>query len=364
MRRSKVNKVLGSSFLLLSLASGSAHADQLSFDTLYRSPHYLGRGDTGVAVADDFEAIFYNPAGLATGKGIYKQTVLISPSFEASTQTKDLARQVFVEEENNNETFRNYIGKNIHFGLKNVSALVFRRAALGALVTTDSNVLVSKSVAERGVESVQADLAVNRVVTFSIADKFWNDRVQVGSTVKYIMRNEARVSTSALEAANIADQLQADKAGVDRRGFGVDLGLIYNTKSPWSFGLHMENAGTTALKATENDESSRRLPQIVTIGTVYEMKAKMDSLRLLADFRDLAGSTETSTVKRLHFGTEMTVARIIGLNAGLNQGYPTAGIYLNLYFARVDFGTYTQEIGEKAGLRPDQRFYFRLMAGF
>ena len=37
----------------LSASSSPLYADQLSFDTLYRSPHYLGRGDTGVAIADD-----------------------------------------------------------------------------------------------------------------------------------------------------------------------------------------------------------------------------------------------------------------------------------------------------------------------
>ncbi|MCX6128345.1 MAG: hypothetical protein NTX25_04685, partial [Proteobacteria bacterium] len=83
--------------LILTLREEVLCGSELQFNTIYRSPYYLGRGDTGVATADYQEAIFYNPAGLAQGKGLYKETVLISPSVEVSTKTKDLVRQVLVE---------------------------------------------------------------------------------------------------------------------------------------------------------------------------------------------------------------------------------------------------------------------------
>lgn len=340
-------------------------ADELSFNTLYRSPYYLGHGDAGLATAENAEAIFYNPAGLATGKGIYRQIILVSPTIEASAQAKDLARQAFIEGENNTDTFRNFLGNNIHFGLSNVTAVVFRRVAIGALVNTNTNVMVAKSAEDRGIEGIKADLVANRAVTFSLADTFWKERIQIGTTLKFIMRNEAQISSSILDSANIQDQLQADSALKERRGLGVDLGLIYNfDKSPWKLGLHMENAGTTYLRSTEADTSPRRLPQIVSIGGAYEVTTKMDKLRVLFDFRDLSGHLEKSVVKRLHLGTEMTIARLIGLSAGLNQGYPTAGMFVNLYVLRADVGTYTQEIGSAAGIRADQRYFLRLTLGF
>ena len=40
---------------------------------LYRSAYFLGRGDTGIADADNHEAILYNPAGLALGKGLIQR---------------------------------------------------------------------------------------------------------------------------------------------------------------------------------------------------------------------------------------------------------------------------------------------------
>ncbi|MCX6130576.1 MAG: hypothetical protein NTX25_16135, partial [Proteobacteria bacterium] len=88
------------------------------------------------------------------------------------------------------------------------------------------------------------------------------------------------------------------------------------------------------------------------------------SMMIFADFRDLSGHSEPNVYKRLHLGAELKIARVFGFEGGLNQGYPSAGLFLNLYVMRFDIGAYTEEVGNSAGIRPDQRLYFRLKAGF
>jgi hypothetical protein len=345
--------------------SGTLYAENLEFHRVYRSPYYLGRGDTGVATADYQEAIFYNPAGLAQGKGIYKETVLISPTFQISTKTKDLVRQVLVQQDNDPDTLRGYLGRNLHLGVSNFTGVVFRRAAVGVLVSSDTNVMLAKSAEERGLETLHADAVANRVAVFSAAEGFFNQKLLVGTTVKYIMRNEASIDVSALDSDNISDQLSSNDAEVSRNGIGVDLGFMYAMdKAPWRFGLHVENAGSTKLAAGESGVSSKRLPQIVTFGTAYDLKTRMSSMVIQADFRDVGGAVEKDTFKRLHLGTELQFARVFGFMGGLNQGYPTIGLFLNLYVVRFDVGAYTEEVGSTAGVRPDQRIFFRLKAGF
>jgi hypothetical protein len=350
---------------LLSLTSRQLTADELEFDSLYRSPYYLGRGDTGVAVADGHEALFYNPAGLATGKGVYKEIVLVSPSIQSSLKTKDIVRQTIVEEDNSPETFKSFLGRNMHFSLSNFSGIILRRAAVGLLVSSSTNLLLAKTKEDRGVEGLKAEAAANRVFTFGLAESILSDRLQIGSTFKYLSRNEARLAVSALDTENIADRLTADGVGIERSGFGFDLGLMYSfTKIPWRLGLHVENAGTTLLRAGEKDASERRLPQIVTAGVAFQKNTNMSSMLFLIDFRDLAGGTEKDFLKRLHIGTELSFAKVFGFVGGLNQGYPTAGVYLDLLVLRADIGVYTQEVASSVGLRPDQRLYFRLTGGF
>jgi len=344
---------------------GLLYAESLEFHRIYRSPYFLGRGDTGVSTADYHEAIFYNPAGLAQGKGLYKETVLISPTFQTSTKTKDLVRQVLVEEDNDPETLRGYLGRNLHLGVSNFTGVVFRRAAVGILASSDTNVMLAKSPDARGLETLHANAVANRVAVFSAAEGFFNQKLLVGVTGKYIMRNEASIEVSVLDSSNISDQLGSNDAEISRNGIGADLGVMYDMdKTPWRFGLHIENVGSTKLSAGESGASSKRLPQIVTVGGAYDLTTKMSSMVIQADFRDVGGAVEQDTFKRLHIGSELQFARVFGFMGGLNQGYPTIGLFLNLYVVRFDVGAYTEEVGSTAGVRPDQRLFFRLKAGF
>ena len=347
------------------LATTQAAADSLEFNTLYRSPYFLGRGDAGVATADNHEAIFYNPAGLALGSGIYKETVLISPSLQVSTQTKDLVRQAVVEKENSADQLKAFAGKNVHLGFNNFTGIVFRRFAIGILASANTNIMLSKSPDANGLDTLHGDANVNRVATMSAAEGFFDNSLLVGTTLKYILRNEASIDVSAADANNIADKLDSDDVKKDRKGYGADLGIMLRPKSwPLSLGLHVENLGTTKLKAAENGVGGKRLPQIVTLGLAVEKSTKTSSLAFMADFRDALGSVETNGFKRTHLGAEVRFGRFIGLTGGLNQGYPTVGFFTNLYVVRMDLGLMTEEVGSSAGLRPDQRVMFRLMAGF
>lgn len=352
-------------WLLPLIGGGELRADPLEFNTIYRSPYFLGRGDTGVANADNHEAIFYNPAGLAQGKGIYKETVLLSPSATVSTETKNLVRQVLVDDENDVNTLKAYAGKNLHLGISNFTGVVFRRFALGGLVSGDTNVMLSKAADQNGVETLHADAALNKVLTFSAAEGFFGESLLVGTTLKYLMRNEASLDLSAADSDNIKNQLESEDATIERKGFGVDLGVMFKPSfAPMSLGLHVENLGSTLLSSEEAGVKSRRMPQIVTIGASIDKTVRFSSMSFLIDYRDVLSAVETNTFKRLHLGGEVKFAKLIGVTGGLNQGYPTAGMFLNLYVVRMDLGVMTQEVGSSAGLRPDQRLFFRLMAGF
>ncbi len=363
-----MNKDLGLKLgwcVLALLMTKKASADSLEFNTLYRSPYFLGRGDTGVACADGHEAIFYNPAGLAQGKSIYKETVLVSPSAQVSTQTKDLVKQAMVKKENDADALKNFAGKNLHLSLNNFTGIVFRRFALGGLVSADTNIMLSKATNENGLDTLHADATVNRVATISAAEAFWSDMLLMGTTLKYVSRNEALLDISAADAENIADQLDSDDVKVERRGYAADVGFMLRPPSwPMSLGLHIENLGTAKLKAAREGSGDRRLPQIVTLGLAVEKTTKTSALAFLFDFRDALGSVEQNVFKRVHLGSEIRFGRFIGLTGGLNQGYPTVGFFTNLYVVRLDVGLMTEEIGTSSGLRPDQRVMFRLMAGF
>jgi len=335
-------------------------------DRIYRSAHYLGRGDTGIAVAYDQEAIFYNPAGLAQGKGIYKKVVIGSPQLEFSSRGRDLYNKLYVQEKDQTETLKNEIGKPFHLGLSSLSAVVFRRAAVGALFSSEANLLVKKDPEQGALEQLNANFAANQALTFSLAEGFLNNKLLIGATGKYVKRNEGEIEAGIADAANVSDLSTSDVL-VEGAGTGADLGMMLITPenrwhTKYSAGLTVKNVGDTKIENDSGEEVSR-LKQTVNLGVAASLGTKLSRFKLLLDYWDLTGAVESNVLKNIHIGSEISVADVIGVTGGLNQGYSTAGIYTDIYVFRVDVGYYGQEIGERVGMYADERYFIRISAG-
>lgn len=342
----------------------NAVADPLQDQRLYRSAYFLGRGDAGIAIADDFEAIFYNPAGLARGEGLYKQTVFLSPQADLSVDTRNLARKILIEKKNDPDTFRQHVGKNQHFGVSNFTGIVFRRAAVGVLANTNNDFLLRKSEKDRGAEVLSASSVSSLAATFSFAEKLMDDRLLLGTTIKYIHQIYAALDINVLDSSDIASQLADDDIRQQRAGLGLDLGAIWLIpgRNPIQIAATVENLGDTYLQSSERGGSGRILKQVFNLGIAYTVNSHLSHMVLAADFRDLAGSLSANPFKRLHIGAELALGSTFGLLGGFHQGYPGGGLFLNLYLFRFDFGAYTQEAGSSSGARADFRYFVRLMA--
>jgi hypothetical protein len=285
---------------------------------------------------------------------------------EFSAATKDLVRQVAVEKENDAATLLKHEGKNNHLGVYNFSGIVLRRVALGVIASTQTNILVRKDEDNAGLNMVDASMVAHQGATFSVAEGFFSNTLMLGTTAKYLRRQAGKISASLAEAQDIGDQVDDEENLTSTQGGGADLGLMYVFKfrSPLSLGLTIENVGGTKLAPAEAGGSSVVLPQTINVGFAVQPGTKYSTFKLLVDYRDVTGALKQTTFQRLHLGGEIAVGKLLGVTGGLNQGYPTMGAYLNMYFLRIDLGVYTQEIGSRAGARADRRFYVKLFTGF
>ncbi len=341
-------------------------SDRLEHDRIYHSPYFQGRGDTGIGDADNVDAIYYNPAGLAQGKGVYKQTVLASPSAEYSLATRDLYRKISVEEESPTDALKEAIGESQHFGVQNVTALVFRRAALSVIESAQADIMVYKSKEASGLETVDTFASANAGITFSLAEGFMDNSLLLGVTAKYLaVRASGGVSASILDASD-PTAIDTDNLAQMGSGSGADFGLMWKSDqgSMPSFGLTIENAGDLKIVPDDEAKDSETLHQTVNFGFSARPGTKYSRFHLLFDYRDAANAYDDDPWLKMHFGAEISMKNIIGFCAGLNQGYGTGGVFLNLYFVRIDLASYTQEMGERAGDRPDTRYVLRVSAGF
>ena len=341
-------------------------AQNLEDSRLYRSAYYLGRGDTGIAFADGHEAIFYNPAGLAKGKGIYKETVFVSPGFELSQDTKDLARKIASEENTSPSTLRSHVGQNQHIGFSNFTGVVFRRAALGGLVNNHTNALLSKSADNNGVELLEANSTTNMMGTFSIAEGFFNQFLLVGTTIKYLQQSYSSISVNVIDSSNLSDQLNSDDNQNSYTGTGADLGMMLQWpggRSPFSLGLTIENVGGLTLANEVATKDDRTIPQTINLGAAIDTGTKLSRMKFYLDLRDIANNVDPNFFKKTHIGAEIIFADVFGLTTGFNQGYPGVGAFFDIKVVRVDIGAYTQEMGSYAGSRGDTRLFFKISSG-
>lgn len=359
--------------MLLALITGAIFSTRLWADPypyLYRSAYFLGRGDTGIAIANDEDAIFYNPAGIAQGSGIYKKIVIASPMLEVSADTKDVVRKISLEKGDPTDTLREHEGRVQHAGINEFSGIVLRRAALGAFVHGETDALLYKDPTRGAFEGVAARAVADLGATFSLADWFFKKNFTAGFTGKLIRRAQGKLDANATETDQFTN-LNSDSLAMVGQGTGADFGMMYKStgRNPASVGLTVQDIGDTHFIPTKTttiapaDRPLKNQRQTVNLGMAVEPGTKMSRLRLLFDMRDLAGKVEKSAVKRSHFGTELSVVGVLGFTAGLNQGYGAFGLYVDTRIVRFDIGMYTEEMGAKAGDRPDKRFYLRLMVG-
>lgn len=333
---------------------------------LYRDAYYLGRADTGLAIADNEQALMYNPAGLAAGKGIYKRLILLSPTIELSDDARNLAKELQAENADVPAALKKRVGKNQHIGLYNLTALVLRRASIGVFNAQTTDILVHKAPEAGGLEGVKARLITSNGVVFGLAQDFMSQKLLVGGNIKYMHRGEASFSANITDSESI-NNLQGDDLLKQGMGTSADFGVMYKIPGRLgaSFGATINNLGGTAFTAmADGEKAPTRLKQVVNLGVAIEPGTKISRFRLLGEYWDATNVLGISFLKKLHLGAELSVKDYIGFTSGLSGGWTSGGFYIDLYAFRLDGGIYIQEMDERIGVRPDKRLFFRITSGF
>jgi len=327
----------------------------------YRSSLLLGRGDTGIADVDNEDAIFYNPGAVAFGNGIYKKTVPFSVGLQVSNSTKDTITKVSLQDEETTDALRDTIGVPQHIGFNVFSGIILKRAAIGAYGTSTTNILVAKDPTEGAIEKASIKSVSSGGLAFSFAQDFYGNQA-VGVTTRFVNKFEANAEFIATDAEQTNNSLPASGSG-----FAIDVGYLFKHKGPTNFnlGLTIQDFMGTSYEVTQTGSSGTLAddPMKINIGFMLEKVARLSSFKFLMDYRDISNATDMTMVKRLHIGSEISIDGYLGFTVGLNQGYPTVGAYADIRLLRIDAGVYSEEMGERAGERPDKRVFIRVMMG-
>lgn len=349
-------QAMGWVFLLLGLAFVPLSAWSAPLPTFYQGVRPLGMGGAFTAVADDYNALVYNPAGLAYVDGFNMDLFNLGP--EVSRDGIQLVKDL--DNVNNNDTvavtnvLRAHVGENFRIGLETFPHSVSRGFGMGILAHGYADGSVHSMVNPRVDIETRFDTAA--MVAFS--RRFLGGAVALGVAGKYVQRMGGTDSFTAVDiAANGFDPFR-NMTDFRRNDYALDAGLMIRPSMPLSPTL-----AVAALNLTDLDfQELGTVPSQVNAGIALHPKLGPVRLTVAADVRDVTQklSDDKDWARRTHYGAEAQLWKFLAVRAGMGQGYYTAGATVNLWVIRLDLATYGEELGAYGGQKEDRRYIARI----
>ncbi|PLX89928.1 MAG: hypothetical protein C0618_00005, partial [Desulfuromonas sp.] len=326
----------------------------------YKGVRPLGMGGAFTAVADDENALFYNPAGLNRVESW--SMGLINPLVEASDSNVDLYEDI--EDTDLDVTaevtdlIRDNLGETFHTRVALFPHVVMKNFAIGALAQGKTNVEFRNAAnPEINVEAVGSGSA-----HVGLAHGWMDENLRLGLGLKYIVAGHLQAVYDAGDIASSTFEDQVDDDTVDDSGFGFDLGAMYTL--PVKFDPIV---GLTILNVADTDlGDAGELSQQVNIGFSATHQWRWLDLTGAVDWMDVLedAGTDDDMFKRLHFGLEAKFPKILSLRTGLSQGYGAFGLGLDFKLLKLEYANYAEEMASYTGGKPDRRHVVQVSLGW
>ncbi|MGD9223952.1 MAG: conjugal transfer protein TraF [Desulfobacteraceae bacterium] len=350
-------------FLTLFLSS---HAFAKAYPNFYRGLRPLGMGNAFTAISDDENALFYNPAGLAEISSF--SLGLINPIIELSEGSIDLyndSEDIDTDDSGQvADLLSKYVGEHQHARVSLFPYAGFPVAQCGVMIGYLGQATLDAEIRNPVWPEVETSYIVDHGILAGIGGRIPSSKIRIGAAVKYINRESLDETYTAADIAddNFDDQFEDDLENGSNLAF--DLGVLYTPPFDWPVETHI---GLTIQNLPEMDFGQAQDQQTQTnIGLALEKRFGNYKLLGALDYRDLTSAIEEDDdiPKRLHMGVELQLPKILSVRAGLNQGYVTYGLTLDIWLIKLDFAAYSEEVGAHAGQREDRRYVGQLTIGW
>ena len=337
------------------------------YRSFHRGVRPLGMGGAFTAIADDQNAIDYNPAGLSQTEGM--GFGILNPMVAASEDSYDLYKDFDDIDQNDTaevtELLRKYVGDNFHI---EVAADIYAGFRVG-----NAGVMVA------GVGRGYADMAIRNPTypeLYITSDVDYGGQAGVGYELPNVPGLSLGVGVKALNresidevytAVDIADDDFEDTLKDDQKDgsdASFDLGMIWARDIE---GLTKVSLGLAGINIKEMDFGDARDQESqYNAGVAFEQTFLGFTMTEALDYHDITDNLvgDDSTEKKLHMGAELKFPILFAVRAGLSQGYYTAGATVDFKVLRFDVATYGEEIGVHSGQKEDRRYVGQVSLGW
>jgi hypothetical protein len=359
----------------------------------YVAPRALGMGDAFVAVANDYNALFYNPAGLARREdgelNLYIDAAGSAAFGTASKDFKDASDTQGTESEKLSAevtAIEKYYGKAFSVRLAPANAILVRPHWGIGIIPAD--VSAEMTMHQNVGPAINLTVYADTTLAYGYGDDFHGmeaGRLSWGFTGKLVNRGYFSRTVTAIEVAANPSMISAQDL---REGYTVDgdLGFLFTPHLPAdgilstlrlarpTFGAVIRNVGETGFKNTfklinkEKTEEPEKLYRVLDVGTKWEYpSAWIFGGRGVLDIRDI-GHPAWNWRKGTHAGFEFDWAVSSwwrgNYRFGLNQGYLSAGVSAMFTIFNIDVVTYSEDVGTFTQPVENRMYMVRLNLNF
>jgi hypothetical protein len=348
---------------ILSSASGVPAKE---YSTLHRGVRPLGMGGAFTAVADDENALFYNPAGLSEISTL--QLGVLNPMVEVSKNSIDMYNDAqdtdFDDTGEVTEFLRDYTGEHQHLRVSLFPHVGFNMAGHGIMVAGLAQATADLDVRNPVWPEAHVDSVTDVGLLAGIGLNLPLTGFRAGASIKFISRKSLEEIYTATDIASDGFEDKVEDDINSGSGVSVDLGAIYRLPFIEVFDLDM---GLAIQNLPEMDMGDAKpLETQANFGLAAKKTFTRFVLVAALDYMDLSNShdADEDMAKRIHMGAEVQLPKILSVRAGFNQGYYTAGATVDFRAVRFDVATYGEEVGAHAGQREDRRYIVQITIGW
>jgi hypothetical protein len=387
------------SFLLVGLAALAGFASSadaatsdngiksFSIPQPFMSVRAMGMGNAFTALADDYNALLYNPAGLARLEEGQINLSLITGAGDSKIPKfiDDINKASSGPDSTKGQDMNNLLEANFgnHFGGRVSGPQAFWVRPRWGVAFIPVDVSAEMEIHRIGVAALNARLNADSTLAYGRGwDAHWfnGTRVSFGVTGKAVHRVNYTNSILASDLALNSDLSSFLKSEDAKEGltFDADLGMMVSPKSyvsGWervfhpTLGLAIRNVvdyGFTSnmhLVGPKTGGEPPKLGRRYDAGLMWELPQwSIFKVRAMADLRDMGHENWTFS-KGYHLGTEFTWKIRSwwqgGWRVGINQGYFTAGFTGKLAIFNLDLATYGEEFGPSTDPKASRRYMLR-----
>ncbi len=341
----------------------------------FMSTRAMGMGNAHVAVADDENAIFYNPAGTLRST---KRTMNFFIKGGGNPDIPDFMDEIKTAQDdtNSSQAIGNLLASKYgeHYSL--------RAPSLGFIWATPKWSLAfipADATVEMGLHQAVGP-AINLVAyqdTTLAYSRAWNikkmnyGRLDMGATAKLIYRGhlDKIVDIASIQNDKIIEAAESNEGMT----LDFDWGMLWQapeySSGFWSvfqptLGLNVRNVldygyfSNLGLYSDDKNGDPDKLHRVVDLGTAFKLpKWWLWSTQIAIDVRDILHPNWT-VEKGIHAGLEFNWEMFSwwkgGWRVGMNQTYLTAGFSGQLWIFKLDLATFGREIGTKSTKKEDR----------